>query len=87
MPYVIENRTGRERFVTADLLQSALDSGGFSLAENQQILMDDGKGSVVKVSSTDYSNVVNQGGRPLTSDERMTVGENLMKEAIPFLLL
>ena len=81
MPYVIENRTGRERFVTADLLQSALDSGGFSLAENQQILMDDGKGSVVKVSSTDYSNVVNQGGRPLTSDERMTVGENLMKEA------
>ena len=51
MPYVIENETGRERFVAADLLQGALDSGGFSLAENQQIMMDDGKGAVIKVST------------------------------------
>ena len=77
MPYVIENSTGRERFITADLLQSALDSGGFSLAENQQIMMDDGKGSVVKVSSGDYSSVVDKGGRPLTSDERMPPSRRL----------
>jgi hypothetical protein len=81
MLFVIEHKTGRKRRIDANLLQSALDSGGFSLAENQQILMDDGEGSIVKVSSSDYDSVAGRGGRVLTSDERMTVGENLMKEA------
>ena len=81
MIFVIDHKTGRKRRIDANLLQSALDSGAFSLAENQQILMDNGEGSIVKVSSSDYSSVVDKGGRPLTSYERMTVGENLMKEA------
>ena len=81
MPYVIEKETGRQRWVGTDLLQRALDSGAYSLQENQTILMDSGDGTSAQVESEDYEDVIKAGGRALSTAEAITVREDIAKEA------
>ena len=81
MPYVIEKETGRQRWVGTDLLQRALDSGAYSLQENQTILMDSGDGTSAQVESEDYEDVIKAGGRTLSAAEAITVREDIAKEA------
>jgi hypothetical protein len=77
MPYVIDKVTGKRRWASPDLLGQLLDTGAATLEEGQTIFMDNGDGDIIKIHSDEYKDVVERGGRPLTSKERRNLFENL----------